>query len=638
MKIARELKPHPLIKRILMIIVGASIVHLSALGQHDNYFTSNGKRIDISEFNLEVERLMADVGVPGMSLAIIENGQIVFFNGYGHKTAGRKGSVDRRTIFEACSLSKTFLVKAALQMVDEGKLDLDKPLYEYLEWEQLKHDPRYKLITSRMVLSHSSGIENWRTDNCSDTLEIVRTPGEKFIYSGEGFRYLAKVLEKILDQSYRKYVHERVIAPLHLKRSFTSYRLNGLYPFNYAVAHSSLGEPKDKFKNWNTNAAAGNHTTAYDYAKLVLSIFEGNDISKKTRKEVLTPMVVVPPARSRVYFGPGFEIVHTQNDTIIAHGGDNDGFKANMFYSVVQRRGFVMMMNSDLGKVMSGRVNEMTAGLEISSYYDRLPFDQYPCPATQLLNVYRQRGVEPMFEEIEVMKGLDKISVNTMIELADVFINRDMGVSKRLVDRNLAFFPRSPLAHLFEGYFCLKAGNYKVAMDELNRANELGFDLWEMDDDFKNCNRQLKDAQIREVRITKVGENTATTIQAEDYNVMYGIQVQETADEGGGDNVGYIETGDWLDYSIEVTSPGTYYVNFRVSSLPGGGRLELRSGESILTSIDIGSTRAWQKWTTITSRVSLLPGVQTIRVYAGIGDFAFNWMRFSSESISLNSR
>ena len=77
--------------------------------------------------------MMADVGIPGASLAIIENDKIIFNQGYGYKNMKEMSSVDKKTIFEGCSLSKSFLVFAAFKLVEEGKLDLDKPMYEYLD-------------------------------------------------------------------------------------------------------------------------------------------------------------------------------------------------------------------------------------------------------------------------------------------------------------------------------------------------------------------------------------------------------------------------------------------------------------------------------------------------------------------------
>lgn len=114
-------------------------------------------------------------------------------------------------------------------------------------------------------------------------------------------------------------------------------------------------------------------------------------------------------------------------------------------------------------------------------------------------------------------------------------------------------------------------------------------------------------------------------IEAEDYDGMSGVQAEGTGDTGGGENIGWVDTGDWLDYDVNVATSGTYTVSFRVASAPGGGKLELRSGTATLASVNIDATGGWQAWTTVTATVNLTAGQQTLRVYAAAGDFNLNW-------------
>lgn len=79
-------------------------------------------------------------------------------------------------------------------MVDQGILNLDQPLYTYLPYSDIAHDDRYKLITARMILCHTSGFPNWRFLNADKKLDIKFTPGTQYLYSGEGFEYLANVI------------------------------------------------------------------------------------------------------------------------------------------------------------------------------------------------------------------------------------------------------------------------------------------------------------------------------------------------------------------------------------------------------------------------------------------------------------
>jgi endoglucanase Acf2 len=119
------------------------------------------------------------------------------------------------------------------------------------------------------------------------------------------------------------------------------------------------------------------------------------------------------------------------------------------------------------------------------------------------------------------------------------------------------------------------------------------------------------------------------TVQAEDYSSMNGIELEGTTDDGGGQNVGWIDAGDWMDYEVNVATAGTYTVNFRVASAGGGGALELRSDGQTLAAESIPATGGWQNWTTISASINLNAGTQTLRVYAASGGWNLNWISFS---------
>ena len=136
------------------------------------------------------------------------------------KTAG---PVTNRTIFEAASLSKVVFAYAVLKLVDRGVMDLDQPLVRYITLPEIKdkfsadvvEDPRLKKITARMVLSHSCGFPNWRQGE----LKILFEPGEKFSYSGEGFVFLQRVVEKLTGETLQDFMKREVFAPLGMNDS-----------------------------------------------------------------------------------------------------------------------------------------------------------------------------------------------------------------------------------------------------------------------------------------------------------------------------------------------------------------------------------------------------------------------------------
>jgi GH18 family chitinase/chitodextrinase len=118
-------------------------------------------------------------------------------------------------------------------------------------------------------------------------------------------------------------------------------------------------------------------------------------------------------------------------------------------------------------------------------------------------------------------------------------------------------------------------------------------------------------------------------IEAEAWTAMSGVQTEATTDTGGGTNVGWIETGDWMDYSVNVQSAGSYKVEYRVASMGTAGQIQLQSGATVLATTNLPNTGGWQNWTTVSAVVQLNGGTQTIRLYAAGGGFNVNWLNFA---------
>ena len=124
------------------------------------------------------------------------------------------------------------------------------------------------------------------------------------------------------------------------------------------------------------------------------------------------------------------------------------------------------------------------------------------------------------------------------------------------------------------------------------------------------------------------GSGTTTRIEAENYSNMNGVQTENTQDAGGGKDVGWIDNGDWMDYSVNVTSAGTYSVNLRLASPFTGAQLQIKSSSgTVLATVSVPYTAGFQTWQTVSANVALAAGTQTIRVQStSNAGFNFNWM------------
>lgn len=464
------------------------LISSNVFSQKQDSFISNDKEINIEEFDQKMLTMINEVNIPALSLAVIEDNKITYFKNYGYKQTSKKKKVNERTVWEGCSLSKSFLVFAAHLLVDEGKLDLDRPMYKYMEFEPLKDDSLTRLITPRMILSHSSGIENWQWTYDWGRIELVSVPGKKHVYSGLGYNYLSDVMEIILDEPYEKFIKKLVLKPLNLKNTYLKYRKHSLNPLhsgspgNYCIGHNNLGFEAEKFINYKSLPAGGVSTNAKDYATLLLSMFDRKHLSKARVDDITDEFIVDNAFNPHYYWGAGYEVTVYDNDTIIHQAGDNSAFKGNVFYSISQKRGFVYFANSQRGKTLSDYINKETVNLKIDNYLDKYYFEQYPEKTiTDLINIYLEGDTTDLYAKIEELIQADKINSNTLAELGDRLSEANREVSLFLYRKNTRLYPNDPLAYASLGYDYYYTAQYKIAYEYFLKARELKYDVEDLD-------------------------------------------------------------------------------------------------------------------------------------------------------------
>jgi CubicO group peptidase (beta-lactamase class C family) len=322
----------------------------------------------------DLERLIPDLMsqgiVPGVSIAILKDAKVAWHRGFGVRDANARVPVDEHTVFEAASVSKTVFAYAVMQLRDRGTLSLDTPLTRYTPERVLEGDPRLDLITARQVLSHTSGLQNFRTS--AEPLRTRFTPGERFEYSGEGYWYLQSVVTHLLGSVDRdrcgtyeaglkvcatdidQYLKTNVLVPLGMDTS--SYVWNETLERCAARPHDSAGKPLPLARPTAIDAAryaamGGLRTTAFDYANFLIEILDPRAaapvrLSPATRQEMLRPQVKVDESNS---WALGWEVHRTPRGNLIQHEGGQTGFLAFTAASVARRSGYVILTNSANG-------------------------------------------------------------------------------------------------------------------------------------------------------------------------------------------------------------------------------------------------------------------------------------------------
>ena len=305
-----------------------------------------------------VPQLMSEGDVPGFSIALIRDAKVSWHKGFGVKNAETKEPVDESTVFEAASLSKPVFAYAALKLIDRGQLDLDRPLSSYLSSVYLQNDERVNLITTRMVLDHTTGFQNEVTPG--RPLKIYFTPGEKFSYSGEGFLYLQKVVEHITDEPLDVFMKKTVFEPLRMTSS--SFVWQDRYETLKANGYKSSGIVGQMRKPTVARSASSLHTTALDYAKFVIAIINGKGLRKETAKQILKRQVRLDEScfscierssgqlSQALSWGLGWALEDTATGDAIWHWGENNGeFQNFVMVYPKEKMGIVIFSNSGNG-------------------------------------------------------------------------------------------------------------------------------------------------------------------------------------------------------------------------------------------------------------------------------------------------
>jgi CubicO group peptidase (beta-lactamase class C family) len=320
--------------------------------------TANGKIIPEAELDSMIVAKMNQFHVAGLSIAIVNKGKIVYDKCFGWKDKMDGPKVDTTSLFEAASLTKPVFAWAFARLIDRKMINIDTPLYKYLEYPDISYDERYKKITARMVMSHTSGFPNWRWNNPDGKLNIKFTPGEKFSYSGEGFEYLGKVMEKLTGMNPEEFIQKEVFIPLRMTRSY--FRWVPIEDSLTTIGHDSAYVSQVKWKPTGTSVASGLHTNAHDYIKFLLAVLNKKGVSKKTWNEMMKPQSTIGKDYNAYAdeWGLGFALKSTPEGRIINHLGANDWFQSYMEISEKRKDAIIVFTNSNRGLKMMPSIRE----------------------------------------------------------------------------------------------------------------------------------------------------------------------------------------------------------------------------------------------------------------------------------------
>ena len=351
--------------------------------------------------NYDLYKRMRHFNVPGMSVVVVDNGEIIWAEGFGKASIDRNKKVDINTLFQAASISKPIAALAILKLSEQKLLNLDENVNQYLEDYQVPDNEFTKesKVTLRAILAHTAGLNvqgfpgYTSKEMLPGTLEVLRgkgntekvvveaKPGSHWHYSGGGYTILQKVVEDVSGKSFEAFMKDEILDPLGMTNSSFEQPLSEIYHSDASSAFDSEGELLEgEWHNYPEKAAAGLWTTPTDLAKYCIAIQEiisgknANGILTKETVEVmmkdhfgLEPSYYSPnnPSGYPQYWGLGPEIVGGGKSMRFQHGGRNEGFKAHFTAFVYRGQAIIVMANADRGYDLLMEVEKV-----LSDYYE----------------------------------------------------------------------------------------------------------------------------------------------------------------------------------------------------------------------------------------------------------------------------
>jgi CubicO group peptidase (beta-lactamase class C family) len=321
---------------------------------------------------------MAELKVPGVSVAFIENGKVTWTRAYGVGAAGGTQTVTPDTLFQAASMSKAFAATAALRLVDQGKLNLDKDVNGYLKAWKVPASPYTtdQKVTLRRIFSHTAGLTvggfpgyqagkpvpslvqmlDGTAPANTPPIRSFEAPGGAFAYSGGGYLVGQLAIVEAGGKPYPELLDQLVLRPAGMRQSTFQQPLPQALIGRSASGHDAKGAVIPGGRNsYPEYAAAGLWTTPSDYGRFLIALqdsYAGRPHALLSPASAKTMMTSVD-----ANYGLGLALGRQGGHPFIQHGGGNAGFQCNAFaFLDGSRQGFVVMTNGDAGGALASEI------------------------------------------------------------------------------------------------------------------------------------------------------------------------------------------------------------------------------------------------------------------------------------------
>lgn len=339
-----------------------------------------------------VRHLMASEQVPGLGVALIRDGRVTFVKAYGARNIEQQLPLTADTVMYGASLTKATFAYLVMQLVDEGKVDLDtpigaylpKPLPEYRRYADLADDPRWQRLTMRILLSHTTGFANFRWLETDRKLRLHRMPGERYGYSGEGLLLAQFVLETGLGLDVGAEMQHRIFDRFGMRRSAMTWREDFAANVAEGYTQSLVLEPH---RRWNRVGAAGSlDTTLHDWAQFLAAVVRGDGLSAQAKAEMFRRQIEIDSERQfptllpgkterwksiGLGYGLGWGVFETPRGPAFFKEGHDEG-TANYALCIERARECILLMSNSTRAegIFASLVNELLDGAKLPAQWE----------------------------------------------------------------------------------------------------------------------------------------------------------------------------------------------------------------------------------------------------------------------------
>ncbi len=319
-----------------------------------------------SALDKDVPQRMQDKHVPGMALAIFDQGEVIYSKGLGLADIEKQLPVTKETGFNIGSISKMFTAWGVMKLVETGKVELDTPVENYLtRWHLPDAEFDKRKVTVRALLSHTAGLSvhgypGFRPEQklpsleksldgvngdvrADEPVEIILPPQTKFQYSGGGYTMLQLMIEEVTNMTFSKYMEKEVFKPLNMPS--TSFTIDRKILRTSATPYDEEGK-EIYLERFTAQAAAGLHTNLKDLIAFARASFGENPVLKNETVALMQE----PVAITKGAYGLGYMAYRMGPITVRGHAGSNDGWESAFLFDFDTQSGAIMLTNGSLGK------------------------------------------------------------------------------------------------------------------------------------------------------------------------------------------------------------------------------------------------------------------------------------------------